>query len=613
MERNIVIALRGEGGGGIARVAQGGSGTKASFTLRSGGVDAALSAYLIIGSHAVELPLNRDLIGILPQKVDIDGVILCKAERGGLKFLYEGRVLTKTPDFERIKESLRLRYLSNQTAQNDVRAAFANKTEAVQAETKKVGATQTQTAKISALQQENTKVGATQTLPTKVSVAQQETAKVGVIQTQPAKVSAAQKETVKVGATQPLPAKVSAAQETAKVESAQTQPSKVSAAQQETVKAGAAQTLPTKVSAAQETVKAESAQTQPSKVSAVQQETVKAGATQTQSTKVSAAQETAKAESAQTQPSKVSAVQQETVKAGATQTQSTKVSAAQQETAKAGTTQALPTKVSAAQESAKVEVAQVQPAKVSAAQETAKVESAQTQPAKVPTAQTKSAKVDSIATETEKIQGVQATKDTQPVMRWAKESEQETEPEVCGQEDIVVRRREMRTLRTLVPPDAPIVDGRERDPLPVFAPQVLEQNEQSLGTITENAAPNQSVSDATLSAVPIKQTTGIEREVRELFDVNVSANGNEADTFRRHEPVSNPFPEAFPQSAWVRVRYPGTTRYYLEGEVVNENGRFTIHALPGEYAPVPPNKSKGFTRFLRASDGSGYWLRIRRK
>ena len=34
----------------------------------------------------------------------------------------------------------------------------------------------------------------------------------------------------------------------------------------------------------------------------------------------------------------------------------------------------------------------------------------------------------------------------------------------------------------------------------------------------------------------------------------------------RNEDAVNPFPEAFPFSRWKRISYPGTDRYYLEGE-----------------------------------------------
>lgn len=75
-------------------------------------------------------------------------------------------------------------------------------------------------------------------------------------------------------------------------------------------------------------------------------------------------------------------------------------------------------------------------------------------------------------------------------------------------------------------------------------------------------------------------------------------------------PVVNPFPEAFPFSRWKRVEYPGTDRCYLEGEARNRGVDYIIHALPGDRRATPP---PGYSRFLRARDGSGFWVRIRRK
>ncbi len=77
--------------------------------------------------------------------------------------------------------------------------------------------------------------------------------------------------------------------------------------------------------------------------------------------------------------------------------------------------------------------------------------------------------------------------------------------------------------------------------------------------------------------------------------------------------VYNPFPDAFPAARWKKVNYPGTSRFYWEGEMEQNGSRMLLHALPGEYAPVPPMRRRGFTRFLRAADGNGYWVRMQRK
>ena len=82
-----------------------------------------------------------------------------------------------------------------------------------------------------------------------------------------------------------------------------------------------------------------------------------------------------------------------------------------------------------------------------------------------------------------------------------------------------------------------------------------------------------------------------------------------APTPPRDDTVLNPFPQAFPFSRWRRVEYPGTDRCYLEGEARHKGIDYLIHALPGDRRSPPP----GYTRFLRARDGSGFWVRVRRK
>lgn len=78
----------------------------------------------------------------------------------------------------------------------------------------------------------------------------------------------------------------------------------------------------------------------------------------------------------------------------------------------------------------------------------------------------------------------------------------------------------------------------------------------------------------------------------------------------QNDAVVNPFPEAFPFSRWRRVEYPGTDRCYLEGEARHRGVDYVIHALPGDRRHGGP---PGYSRFLRARDGSGFWVRVRRK
>lgn len=70
-----------------------------------------------------------------------------------------------------------------------------------------------------------------------------------------------------------------------------------------------------------------------------------------------------------------------------------------------------------------------------------------------------------------------------------------------------------------------------------------------------------------------------------------------------------PFPTAYPGTAFRKVSYPGSQRFYLEGRVKNGAVLYELHAMQGNFAPVPP--VPGFTQFLRAEDGTGYWIRRR--
>lgn len=82
---------------------------------------------------------------------------------------------------------------------------------------------------------------------------------------------------------------------------------------------------------------------------------------------------------------------------------------------------------------------------------------------------------------------------------------------------------------------------------------------------------------------------------------------------RQEQAQEDPFPGAFETAAWKRVDFVGTQKYYLQGQV-RQNGRLLeVHALPGLYEAVPHMRRQGFTRFLRAADGTGYWLKFRRK
>lgn len=70
------------------------------------------------------------------------------------------------------------------------------------------------------------------------------------------------------------------------------------------------------------------------------------------------------------------------------------------------------------------------------------------------------------------------------------------------------------------------------------------------------------------------------------------------------------FPAVFPGARWRYVESSSVIGHY-EGDYRYPDGeRVRILAVRGRCAPRPPRTLSGFTRFLRAADGTGYWLRI---
>lgn len=88
--------------------------------------------------------------------------------------------------------------------------------------------------------------------------------------------------------------------------------------------------------------------------------------------------------------------------------------------------------------------------------------------------------------------------------------------------------------------------------------------------------------------------------------------GDKLSGVGRPEGVAEPlFPLDFPGVVFRRVCWPGSCRYYLEGRGMWEGKRAVFYALPGEACPAAPFERRGFHRFLRDKNGSGYWVKIR--
>lgn len=69
------------------------------------------------------------------------------------------------------------------------------------------------------------------------------------------------------------------------------------------------------------------------------------------------------------------------------------------------------------------------------------------------------------------------------------------------------------------------------------------------------------------------------------------------------------FPQLFPRARWRYVDGTDILPHY-EGLWIGPNGERTrILAVRGRAAPRPPRALSGFTRYLRGSDGQGYWVK----
>lgn len=72
----------------------------------------------------------------------------------------------------------------------------------------------------------------------------------------------------------------------------------------------------------------------------------------------------------------------------------------------------------------------------------------------------------------------------------------------------------------------------------------------------------------------------------------------------------NPFPDAFIESSWEKLSYPGPqgTWHYIVGDIKNEDGQQRAIGVPGNFAASPPPWLKGFDTHMVSSDGQGYWI-----
>lgn len=126
----------------------------------------------------------------------------------------------------------------------------------------------------------------------------------------------------------------------------------------------------------------------------------------------------------------------------------------------------------------------------------------------------------------------------------------------------------------------------------------------------QTAEPRQTPKDAPPQPPPRPGSAALLEILQKAAELFPAEPPRPAPQPERNDAVVNPFPEAFPFSRWRRVEYPGTDRCYLEGEARHRGVDYVIHALPGDRRHTGP---AGYDRFLRARDGSGFWVRVRRR
>lgn len=135
------------------------------------------------------------------------------------------------------------------------------------------------------------------------------------------------------------------------------------------------------------------------------------------------------------------------------------------------------------------------------------------------------------------------------------------------------------------------------------------ETEPEIETETENQTEDEYQSQA------IQEIINRARELFSLLEQEQNQEYNNEETAEQNAEESfNPFPEEFPNASFQRRICPRTGRAFLEGKYETDNGQFAIWAVRGGYRSLTPRMRKnGYQRFIRASDGSTYWLKIMQK
>jgi hypothetical protein len=90
-------------------------------------------------------------------------------------------------------------------------------------------------------------------------------------------------------------------------------------------------------------------------------------------------------------------------------------------------------------------------------------------------------------------------------------------------------------------------------------------------------------------------------------------NGCEECPNIQNQEKTNPFPNIFPNSEWIKISYPGPLGWwhYISGKIFRGSEiAAMVLGVPGEYCIAPPAWLEGFGTYLRSVEGDakGYWL-----
>lgn len=145
------------------------------------------------------------------------------------------------------------------------------------------------------------------------------------------------------------------------------------------------------------------------------------------------------------------------------------------------------------------------------------------------------------------------------------------------------------------------------------------ETENETETEPESETETENQAEAEYQSQAIQEIINRARELFSFLEqANFGADSNKEETKQATEEAAeesfNPFPEEFPNASFQRRICPRTGKAFLEGKYETDNGQFAIWAVRGGYRSLTPRMRKnGYQRFIRASDGSTYWLKIMQK